>query len=123
MNKYDFIDSVITIDESKIKDFNTIYESCKELADNKPCIAINMLLAEELSELIQPIIKLERWETGDEFLRCEYRDILDNIYEELSDVIIMLFQFVYKYDIDYEKIIDKISEKIIRVYETKYGEK
>ena len=123
MNKYDFIDSVITIDESKIKDFNTIYESCKELADNKPCIAVNMLLAEELSELIQPIIKLERWETGDEFLRCEYRDILDNIYEELSDVIIMLFQFVYKYDIDYEKIIDKISEKLIRVYETKYGEK
>lgn len=123
MNKYDFIDSVITIDESKIKDFNTIYESCKELADNKPCIAVNMLLAEELSELIQPIIKLERWETGDEFLRCEYRDILDNIYEELSDVIIMLFQFVYKYDIDYEKIIDKISEKLIRVYETKYGGK
>ena len=123
MNKYDFIDSVITIDESKIKDFNTIYESCKELADNKPCIAVNMLLAEELSELIQPIIKLERWETGDEFLRCEYRDILDNIYEELSDVIIMLFQFVYKYDIDYEKITDKISEKLIRVYETKYGEK
>lgn len=123
MNKYDFIDSVITIDESKIKDFNTIYESCKELADNKPCIAVNMLLAEELSELIQPIIKLERWETGDEFLRCDYRDILDNIYEELSDVIIMLFQFVYKYDIDYEKITDKISEKLIRVYETKYGEK
>lgn len=123
MNKYDFIDSVITIDESKIKDFNTIYESCKELADNKPCIAVNMLLAEELSELIQPIIKLERWETGDEFLRCEYRDILDNIYEELSDVIIMLFQFVYKYDIDYDKITDKISEKLIRVYETKYGEK
>lgn len=123
MNKYDFIDSVITIDESKIKDFNIIYESCKELADNKPCIGINMLLAEELSELIQPIIKLERWETGDEFLRCEYTDILDNIYEELSDVIIMLFQFVYKYDIDYEKITDKISEKLIRVYETKYGKK
>ena len=123
MNKYDFIDSVITIDESKIKDFNIIYESCKELADNKPCIAVNMLLAEELSELIQPIIKLERWETGDEFLRCEYSDILDNIYEELSDVIIMLLQFVYKYDIDHEKITDKISEKLIRIYETKYGKK
>lgn len=106
-----------------LKGFDTIYESCKELADNKPCIAVNMLLAEELSELIQPIIKLERWETGDEFLRCEYSDILDNIYEELSDVIIMLLQFVYKYDIDHEKIIDKISEKLIRVYETKYGEK
>ena len=123
MNKYDFIDTVITIDESKINDFNTIYESCKEIADNKPCIAVNMLLAEELSELIQPIIKLERWETGDEFLRCNYDDIFDSIYEELSDVIIMLLQFVYKYEIDYEEIIDKISEKLIRIYETKYGEK
>ena len=123
MNKYDFIDTVITIDESKINDFNTIYESCKEIADNKPCIAVNMLLTEELSELIQPIIKLERWETGDEFLRCNYDDIFDSIYEELSDVIIMLLQFVYKYEIDYEEIIDKISEKLIRIYETKYGEK
>ena len=123
MNKYDFIDTVITIDESKIKDFDTIYDICKDIADRKLNSDVNMLLAEELSELIQPIIKLERWETGDEFLRCNYDDIFDSIYEELSDVIIMLLQFIYKYEIDYEIIIDKISEKLIRIYETKYGEK
>lgn len=123
MNKYDFIDTVITIDESKIKDFDTIYDICKDIADRKLNSDVNMLLAEELSELIQPIIKLERWKTGDEFLRCEYKDIINNIYEELSDVIIMLFQFIYKNDVLIDKLTDEISKKLIRVYETKYGEK
>lgn len=123
MNKYDFIDTNKYIDENKIKDFNTIYNSCKQLADNKSCIELNMMFTEELSELIQPIIKLERWEIGDEFLRCNYIDIIENIYEEISDVIIMLLQFVYKYDIDYKKLTDNISAKILRIYETKFGKK
>lgn len=123
MNKYDFIDTVITIDESKIKDFDTIYDICKDIADRKLNSDVNMLLVEELSELIQPIIKLERWKTGDEFLRCEYKDIINNIYEELSDVIIMLFQFIYKNDVLIDKLTDEISKKLIRVYETKYGGK
>ena len=123
MNKYDFIDTVITIDESKIKDFDTIYDICKDIADRKLNSDVNMLLAEELSELIQPIIKLERWKTGDEFLRCEYKDIINNIYEELSDVIIMLFQFIHKNDVLIDKLTDEISKKLIRVYETKYGGK
>ena len=123
MNKYDFIDTVKTIDESKIKDFDTIYDICKDIADRKLNSDVNMLLAEELSELIQPIIKLERWKTGDEFLRCEYKDIINNIYEELSDVIIMLFQFIHKNDVLIDKLTDEISKKLIRVYETKYGEK
>lgn len=122
MNKYDFKDTVANINENKIKDFNTIYKSCKNLADTKLNSTVNVFFAEELSELIQPLLKLVRWNCGDEFLRCEYEEIVNNLYEELADVIIMMLQFVYKNEIDYNKLIDKISEKILRTYETKFGE-
>ena len=82
-----------------------------------------MLFIEELSELIKPIAKLQRWTFGDGFLRCEYKDIIDNIYEELADVIIMMFQFISKNEIDYKNLLNKISEKLIRYYETKTKEK
>lgn len=122
MNKYDFKNTVANINENKIKDFNTIYKSCKNLADTKLNSTVNVFFAEELSELIQPLLKLVRWNCGDEFLRCEYEEIVNNLYEELADVIIMMLQFVYKNEIDYNKLIDKISEKILRTYETKFGE-
>lgn len=122
MNKYDFKDTVANINENKIKDFNTIYKSCKNLADTKLNSTVNVFFAEELSELIQPLLKLVRWNCGDEFLRCEYEEIVNNLYEELADVIIMMLQFVYKNEIDYNKLIDKISGKIIRTYERKFGE-
>lgn len=138
MNKYDFIHSNKYIDENKIKDFidtnvninkklindfDEIYGICKHIANNKTNEEVNLLLAEELSELIKPLLKLERWNWADEFLRCEYKDIINNLYEELSDVIIMLFQFISKNDILIDKLTDEISKKLIRVYETKFGEK
>lgn len=122
MNKYDFKNTVANINETKINDFNTIYESCKNLAEINSTYTVNIIFAEELSELMQAILKLERWCLGDEFLRCEYEEIVNNLYEELADVIIMMLQFVYKNEIDYNKLTDKISEKIIRTYETKFGE-
>ena len=136
MNKYDFIHSNKYIDENKIKDFidtnvninkklindfDEIYGICKHIANNKTNEEVNLLLAEELSELIRPLLKLERWNWADEFLRCEYKDIINNLYEELSDVIIMLFQFISKNDILIDKLTDEISKKLIRIYETKYG--
>ena len=137
MNKYDFKDTIKRIDNNnyikdKIKDnindnsikcFNIIFDACKDIADRKTNSEVNMLLVEELSELIKPLVKLERWNWADEFLRCEYKDIISNLYEELSDVIIMLFQFIYKNDILIDKLTDEISKKLIRVYETKFGEK
>lgn len=137
MNKYDFKDTIKRIDNNnyikdKIKDnindnsikcFNIIFDACKDIADRKTNSEVNMLLVEELSELIKPIIKLERWNWADEFLRCEYKDIISNLYEELSDVIIMLLQFIYKNDIIYKDLVDKITDKLLRVYETKFGEK
>lgn len=138
MNKYDFIHSNKYIDENKIKDFidtnvninkklindfDEIYGICKHIANNKTNEEVNLLLAEELSELIKPLLKLERWNWADEFLRCEYKDIINNLYEELSDVIIMLFQFISKNDILIDKLTDEISKKLIRIYETKFGEK
>lgn len=138
MNKYDFIHSNKYIDENKIKDFidtnvninkklindfDEIYNICKHIANNKTNEEVNLLFAEELSELIKPLLKLERWNWADEFLRCEYKDIINNLYEELSDVIIMLFQFIYKNDVLIDKLTDEISKKLIRIYETKFGEK
>lgn len=137
MNKYDFKDTIKRIDnnnyikdtlknninDNSIKAFNIIFDACKDIADRKTNSEVNMLLVEELSELIKPVIKLERWNWADEFLRCEYSDIRNNIYEELADVIIMLLQFIYKNDIIYKDLVDKISDKLLRFYDTKPNEK
>ena len=136
MNKYDFKDTIKRIDnnnyikdklknninDNSIKAFNIIFDACKDIADRKTNSEVNMLLVEELSELIKPIIKLERWNWADEFLRCEYSDIRNNIYEELADVIITLIQFIYKNDIIYKDLVDKITDKLLRLYDIKYGE-
>lgn len=133
MNKYDFKDTIKRIDnnnfskdklknninDNSIKAFNIIFDACKDIADRKSNNEVNMLLVEELSELIKPVIKLERWNWADEFLRCEYSDIRNNIYEELADVIITLLQFIYKNDIIYKDLVDKISDKLLRLYDTK----
>lgn len=140
MNKYNFKDTIKRIDnndyinhskfnsnnyikdninDNSIKCFNIIFDACKDIADRKTNNEVNMLLVEELSELIKPIIKLERWNWADEFLRCEYSDIRNNIYEELADVIITLLQFIYKNDIIYKDLVDKISDKLLRFYDTK----
>lgn len=105
-----------------LSDFDGVYKICKRIADGKLNSEVNMLLVEELSELIKPVIKLERWNWADEFLRCEYTDIRNNIYEELADVIITLLQFIYKNDIIYKDLVDKISDKLLRLYDIKYGE-
>ena len=95
-----------------------IYNVCKHIAENKDSREVNDLLVEELSELIKAVIKLERYNFCDESLRCYCYEIYDNIYEELADVIIMLFQFIYKNKLSQQNLIDAISMKIIRYYET-----
>ena len=99
-------------------EINNVYNVCKHIAENKHNSEINVLLAEELSELIKAIMKLERFYMYDESLRCNYHDIYNNIYEEIADVTIMLFQFIYKNKISQQNLIDEISKKIIRYYET-----
>ena len=100
-------------------EINNIMNVCKYIAENKAIEEIDILFIEELSELIKSITKLQRWTFGDEFLRCEYKDIIDNIYEEIADVIIMMFQFINKNEINYNELANKISEKLIRYFETK----
>ena len=104
-------------------EINNIYNVCKHIAEDKDSIEVNDLLVEELSELIKAVMKLERWNFGDTFLRCNYKDIIDNIYEELADVIIMMFQFIHKNEIQEPDLLNKISEKLIRYFETKTEEK
>ena len=99
-------------------EINNIYNVCKHIAENKDSREVNDLLVEELSELIKAVIKLERYNFCDESLRCDRYEIYDNIYEELADVTIMLFQFIYKNKLSQQNLIDAISMKIIRYYET-----
>ena len=100
-------------------EINNIYNVCKHIADNKHSTEVNDLLVEELSELIKAVMKLERFNFCDNTLRCNYHDIYNNIYEELADVIIMLFQFIYKNKLSEENLLNEITKKLIRYYETK----
>ena len=98
---------------------NIINMSCNDIADNKTNIEVNELLIEELSELIKAVVKLQRWDNGETTLRYNIDEIYNNLYEELADVIIMMIQFIYKNDIEYEKLLNKMCKKLIRYYETK----
>ncbi len=91
-----------------------IMNVCKYITEGKSTEEIDILLIEELSELIKSITKIQRWTFGDEFLRCEYKDIIDNIYEELADVIIMIFQFIYKNKLSQENLLNEISKALGR---------
>ena len=99
-------------------DYKMVYDICKYIASNKHSREVNELLIEELSELIKAVIKLERYNFCDNTLRCNYHDIYNNIYEELADVTIMIFQFIYKNKISQENLIEEISKKLVRYYET-----
>ena len=99
-------------------EINNIYNVCKHIVDNKHSTEVNDLLVEELSELIKAVIKLERYNFCDNSLRCNYHDIYNNIYEELADVTIMMIQFIYKNKISHQDLLDEISKKLIRYYET-----
>ena len=99
-------------------EINNIYNVCKHIAENRHDSEVNVLLVEELSELIKAVTKLERYNFCDNGLRCNYHEINDNIYEELADVIIMICQFIHKNKISHQNLIDEISKKLIRYFET-----
>lgn len=98
---------------------NIINMVCNDIADNKTNIQVTELLIEELSELIQAVVKLQRWDNGETTLRYNIDEIYNNLYEELGDVIIIMLQFIYKNNIEYEKLLNKMCKKLIRYYETK----
>ena len=105
--------------------FNILFSSniikivCNDVADNKTNREINEMLVEELSELIQAVVKLQRWDNGETTLRYNIDEIYNNLYEELGDVIIMMLQFIYKNKIEYKELLNKMCKKLIRYYETK----
>ena len=105
--------------------FNILFSSniinmvCNDIVDNKTNIQVTELLIEELSELIQAVVKLQRWDNGETTLRYNIDEIYDNLYEELGDVIIMMLQFIHKNNIECEKLLNKMCKKLIRYYETK----
>ena len=105
--------------------FNILFSSniinmvWKDIADNKTNIQVSELLIEELSELIQAVVKLQRWVNGETTLRYNIDEIYNNLCEEVADVIIMMLQFIHKNNIECEKLLNKICKKLIRYYETK----
>ena len=98
---------------------NIIKIVCNDIADNKTRTEVNELLIEELSELIQAVVKLQRWINGEITLRYNIDEIYNNLCEEIADVIIMMLQFIHKNNIEYEKLLNKMCKKLIRYYETK----
>ena len=98
---------------------NIIKIACNDIAENKTNREVSELLIEELSELIQVVVKLERWDNGETTLRYNIDEISNNLYEELGDVIIMMLQFTYKNKIEYKYLLNKMCKKLIRFYETK----
>ena len=98
---------------------NIINMVCKDIAVNKTNIEVSELLIEELSELIKAVVKLQRWDNGETTLRYNIDEISNNLYEELADVIIMMLQFIYKNKISKENLLNEITKKLIRYYETK----
>lgn len=93
--------------------------ACNDIADNKTNREVNEMLVEELSELIKAVIKLERWDMGEITLRYNIDEIYECLYEELADVFIMMVQFIYKNKLSKENLLNEITKKLIRYYETK----
>ena len=89
------------------------YMVCNDIADNKTNREVNEMLVEELSELIKAVIKLERWDMGEITLRYNIDEIYNNLCEEMGDVIIMMLQFIYKNNIEYEKLLNKMCKKFV----------
>ena len=98
---------------------NIINMACKDIAVNKTRTEVNELFIEELSELIKAVVKLQRWLNGETTLRYNIDEIYNNLCEEIADVIIMMLQFIYKNNIECEKLLYEITKKLIRYYETK----
>ena len=98
---------------------NIIKIACNNIAVSKTNIEVSELLIEELSELIKAVIKLQRWDNGETTLRYNIDEIYNSLYEEMADVIIMMSQFIYKNNIECEKLLNKMCKKLIRYYETK----
>ena len=103
---------------------------CIDIVENKTNIQATELLIEELlelikavekleTELIKAVVKLERWDMGETTLRYNIDEIYNNLYEEMADVVIMMLQFIYKNNIECEKLLNKMCKKLIRYYETK----
>ena len=89
---------------------NLINIACNDIADNKTNIQVTELLIEELSELIQAVIKLQRWDNGETTLRYYIDEIYNNLCEEIADVIIMMLQFIHKNNIECEELLNKICK-------------
>ena len=93
--------------------------ACKDIADKKTNKEVTELIIEELLELIKAVVKLERWDNGETTLRYNIDEIYNNLYEELGDVIIIMLQFIYKNNIECEKLLNEICKKLIRKNKTK----
>ena len=99
-------------------DLEYIHSRCKELAEQKTHLEIPILLAEELAELIHPLMKYMRYINEDITMLDGIDQLDEELYEEISDTIVTLFQFIHLFNFSYGKIIEICNKKIDRTFET-----
>lgn len=71
---------------------------------------------EEMSELTKALLKYRRLENSPKAAECKQAEAKQNIYEEISDVIIMLTQLIIIYG-GKNEIKTCIEEKVLRLAE------
>ena len=94
-----------------------LLEKIKQVRELNTTSNILTIAIEELSELIQAICKLKRWNDYDITLRKESSQIFEDLKEELSDVYLLLEQIKILGKINDYEIERRISEKIRRTFE------
>ncbi len=94
--------------EKRIKELNILRELVKKYGDKQITICI-----EEMSELTKALCKYLRYCDFD----LEKMIATDDIYEEMADVYIMLYQMQMLIKIDDEILDDMIDKKIQRTKE------
>ena len=85
----------------------------EKIAESNGRKVITMKAIEEMAELQKALCKLD---VAIEKNRCyaEKREILNDLEEEISDVIITLNQCLYIYSIEFENIIKQMAAKTDR---------
>ena len=91
-------------------------EKCIALTKYNTFDNIQVLVIEELSELIQVIAKLRRWEQDDLSLRKKSVEIALDLLEEVADVYIALEQLNYITCNTDEALNRVIKQKLNRTY-------
>lgn len=92
----------------------SVREKLEYIADMSSSEQVVLVTTEELAETIQALSKVGRALRGDITLRKEYSSIIEELYEEIADAYITLFQVERKFKLSKKRLDDIIEYKVIR---------